>query len=175
MARADFPALGGWLAAEHVRAWWRGVLPAPSGIDREFGPQADGTDPTRSFVLLLAGEPAGLFQCYRHADYPAWDSAVGVPGAAGLDYLIGEPGHCGQGIGTAAISAFTSVVFGLFPEVITLASVPQKENRASCRALEKAGFTLLGERDVVSDDPSDSGISSIYVLPRARPVPAGGG
>jgi aminoglycoside 6'-N-acetyltransferase len=59
------------------------------------------------------------------------------------------------------------VVFDLYPDVVTVVAVPQADNRASRRALEKAGFRLLGERDLDSDDPSDEGISALYA--RARP------
>ncbi|RCV52964.1 GNAT family N-acetyltransferase [Marinitenerispora sediminis] len=172
LVRADFPLLLTWLRAPHVRAWWRGGPTTLDGVEREYGPQVDGTDPTRCFVLHLDGTPIGLFQCYRHADNPDWDRAVGVPAAAGLDYLIGEPDRCGAGIGSAAITAFTATMFGLYPEVDAIVSVPQRDNRPSCRVLEKAGFTLLEERLVDSDDPSDSGVSAIYALRRTAP-PAG--
>src|SRR5436309_11051192 len=43
---------------------------------------------------------------------------------------------------------------------------PQADNYASRRALEKAGFTLLEERQLDSDDPSDAGPSAIYTLAR---------
>jgi RimJ/RimL family protein N-acetyltransferase len=167
LTRDDFPLLGRWLAAPHVQAWWRDGLTSPADVEREYGPVVDATDPTRAFVIRLDGTPVGLIQCYRHADHPEWDRAVGVPSAAGIDYLVGDPGHCGRGVGSAAIADFTGVVFDLYPDVVTVVAVPQADNRASRRALEKAGFRLLGERDLDSDDPSDEGISALYA--RARP------
>jgi aminoglycoside 6'-N-acetyltransferase len=44
--------------------------------------------------------------------------------------------------------------------------VPQAANYASRRALEKAGFRLLDERQLDSDDPSDAGPSAIYARGR---------
>ena len=70
----------------------------------------------------------------------------------------------GHGIGSAAIAAFTAVVFGLYPHVDVIVSVSQKDNRASCRALEKAGFALLSERELNTGDPSDAGITLSTVL-----------
>jgi RimJ/RimL family protein N-acetyltransferase len=166
LARADFPLLCRWLNAPHVRAWWRGEESTPETVEREYGPQLDGADPSRSFVFQLAEVPVGMIQCYRHRDSPEWDRTIGIPGAAGVDYLIGEADRCGHGIGTAAISAFTGVVFTLFPEVSVIVSVPQRDNRASCRALEKAGFTLSHEGMIDSADPSDSGVAAVYVLHR---------
>ena len=29
-------------------------------FEQEYGPQADGSDPTRSFLILVAGQPAGM-------------------------------------------------------------------------------------------------------------------
>lgn len=107
-----------------------------------------------------------MIQCYRHADYSDWEAAVGVQSAAGVDYLIGEARNRGRGIGSAAIAAFTAVVFGFYPDVDVIVSVPQKDNRASCRALEKAGFTLLSEPELNTGDPSDAGVSAIYSLAR---------
>jgi RimJ/RimL family protein N-acetyltransferase len=120
------------------------------------------------FVIELAGRTVGIIQCYRHADHADWDRAVGVPAAAGIDYLIGEAAHCGHGIGSATITGFAPQVFARYPDVAVLVAVPQAANYASRRALEKAGFSLLDERQLDSVDPSDAGPSAVYAL--ARPV-----
>jgi Acetyltransferase (GNAT) domain len=96
-----------------------------------------------------------MIQCYRHADHPVWQQAVDIPSAADINYLTGEDGQRGRGIGSVAIAAFTTIVFGLYPEVNSTVSVPQQGNRASCRALEKAGCTLLQERELNTGDPSE--------------------
>lgn len=172
VTREDFPLLHRWLTTPEVQAWWRSDTRSLGDVEREYGPQADGSDATRSFLILVAGQPAGMIQCYRHADYPDWDEAVGIPSAAGIDYLIGEDGQRGRGIGSAAIAAFTAIVFGLYPEINSIVSVPQQGNRASCRALEKAGFSLLEERELHTGDPSDAGISAVYSLARIPPCSA---
>ncbi|WP_412539280.1 GNAT family N-acetyltransferase [Longispora sp. K20-0274] len=162
LTRADFPALLRWLRADHVRAWWRDVPDSPAAVERKYGPRVDGAAPTRVFVMEDDGTPVGFLQCYRHADYPDEERAVGLPGAAGIDYLVGEPDRTGRGVGSAAIAAFVPVVLGLFPEVEQVVAVPVAANRASCRALERAGFTLVDVREV---EPG-AGPGAIYARQR---------
>jgi RimJ/RimL family protein N-acetyltransferase len=171
LSRDDFPLLQRWLAMPHVQAWWGSEPVAPADVEHKYGPRADGTDPTRVFVIELAAQPIGIIQCYRHEDYPDWDHAVAIPAAAGIDYLIGEPAQCGRGFGPAAISCLVPHVFALYPDIPAIVAVPQAANHASRRALEKAGFSLVGERTLNSDDPSDAGPSALYAV--TRPQPAG--
>jgi aminoglycoside 6'-N-acetyltransferase len=165
LTRDDLPVLDRWLAMPHVQAWWGSEPVTPADIERKYGPRIDGTDPTRVFIIELAHQPIGIIQCYRHADHTAWDRAVGIAAAAGIDYLIGEPSQCGRGIGPAAITRFTPHVFALYPDTAVIVAVPQAANYASRRALEKAGFSLIDERQLDSGDPSDAGLSAIYALP----------
>ena len=171
LTRDDFPLLATWLAEPHVAAWWR--EPAdPASIEQRYGPGVDGTDPTRLYVITEDGRPVGLIQCYRHADEPAWDRAVGIPAAAGIDYLIGESDRLGRGLGSRAIAAFSTAVFDRYPEVDVIVAAPQADNVASCRALAKAGYTLTGVRDLESDDPGDDGPSAVYLLARRAHRPS---
>lgn len=172
LTRDDFPLLRRWLAMPHVQAWWPSEPVTPAGIERKYGPRVDGTEPTRVFIIELPGQAIGIIQCYRHEDHPEWDRAVGIPAAAGIDYLIGEAAQCGRGIGPAAITRFTPHVFALYPDVTVIVAAPQAANHASRRALEKAGFSLIDERQLDSDDPSDAGPSAIYALTRPANAPA---
>ncbi|WP_202798795.1 GNAT family N-acetyltransferase [Saccharopolyspora spinosa] len=166
LSRRDFGLLRGWLSAPHVRDWWRGAEPTAQRVEQEYGPIVDGVDPTRCYVIHVAGEPVGMIQCYRMVDEPEWDALVRIPAAAGVDYLIGIGDRCGRGIGSAAIAAFTGLVFDLYDDVDVIVAVPQAENYASRHALDRAGFDLVEERDLGSDDPSDSGVSAIYEFRR---------
>jgi aminoglycoside 6'-N-acetyltransferase len=157
----DLPVLHRWLNSPHVRDWWRGELVTFTDIARKYGPCITGVVATRVCIIELSGEAVGLIQCYRHVDHRDWDRAVGINAAAGLDYLTGEVGRCGQGVGSAAISLFAPWVFACYPDVAVIVDAPQVDNYASRRALEKAGFALLEERQLDSDDPSDAGPSAI--------------
>jgi aminoglycoside 6'-N-acetyltransferase len=170
LSRDHFPLLRRWLAMPHVQAWWGGEPVTSADVERKYGPRADGTDPTVVFAIELADQPIGIIQSYRHEDYADWDRAVGIPAAAGIDYLIGEPAQCGRGFGPAAITCLIPHVFGLYPEIAAIVAVPQAANYASRRALEKAGFSLVDERKLDSDDPSDAGPSAVYALTRPQPA-----
>jgi RimJ/RimL family protein N-acetyltransferase len=166
LTRDDLSLLHRWLNAPHVRAWWRGEPATPSDIASKYGPRIDSVVPTRMCIIELRGEAIGLIQCYRHADHSDWDRSVGIPAAAGIDYLIGEANLCRRGIGSAAIASFARRVFDWYPNVDVIVAAPQADNYASRRALEKAGFSLREERQLDSDDPSDTGPSAIYALAR---------
>lgn len=163
LTRGDFPRLAEWLSQPHVREWWNRERRTIDEVAEKYGPCVDGTDPTKLFAVLLRGEPIGMIETYRLADEEDWQRALGDEfGGAGIDYLIGEPAHCGRGIGSAMLADFVDVVFATYPDIGEIVSAPQRANRASCRALEKAGFVLVEERLLESDDPSDSGVSAIY-------------
>lgn len=164
--RDDLPLLARWLAAPHVARWWPREDDSLEALEAHYGPSIDGTDPTRHFLIIADGRAVGFCETYLHADTPEWDRAIGLPGVAGIDYLIGEPELCGRGLGTRFIGAFCAFVFGLYPRISGIASVPQAANPASRRVLEKNGFRLIDIREVESDDPGDAGPCAIYLLPR---------
>ena len=166
LTRADFPQLFDWLTTPHVAKWWLPVPASVSEVETQYGPAIDGGDRTEFFLIREDDVPIGLIQRYRHADEPDWDRAVGVPDAAGIDYLIGSPAHCGRGIGTAAIREFTELVFARYPDIGSVVAAPQQDNIASCRALEKAGYRAVRAAELNTGDPSDAGVSVIYLKAR---------
>lgn len=167
LRREHFPLVVQWLNAPHVQEWWRDGEASGVSVERKYSPHLAEDSTTRVFVINIDGVPAGLIQCYRHADYPEWDTDVSVENAAGTDYFIGELDLIGRGHGSAAIDAVVGIAFEIYPDVDSVVAVPQAENRASCRALEKAGFTLTDTRGLNSNDPSDAGLSAIYVRRRS--------
>lgn len=170
--REDLPLLASWLENEHVARWWRREDTSLAALEAYYGQAIDGTDPTVLYLVLADAVPVGFVETYRHADHPDWDRTVGIPGVAGIDYLIGEAERCGKGLGTAVIAALCERVFALFPDVDGIVSAPQAANIASRRVLEKNGFRLLGVRELDSDDPSDEGPSAVYLRRRREARPA---
>lgn len=165
LQREDFDSLAHWLSMPHVAQWWA-ETPELCAVVAKYEPRLQPDSLTKVFVITIDGRSIGIIQCYRHCDFPEWDRAVGVTRAAGIDYLIGDTDAVGKGIGSAAIREVCRIAWGLFPDIDVIVSVPQRDNRASWRALEKADFERIGERKLDSDCPSDSGISYIYSLRR---------
>jgi aminoglycoside 6'-N-acetyltransferase len=167
LAPADFPLLVQWINEPHVARWWDGTADMAS-VNTKYSPRLDMGSPTRVFVIQIDNFSVGMIQCYRHRDYPDWERTVGIEGGAGIDYLIGDTRFTGKGIGAQAIREIAKIAFAIYPEIKVVLSVPQKENRASWRALEKAGFDRVDERKLESDCPSDAGVSYIYAFSRDR-------
>lgn len=170
LAETDLPLVARWLQHDHVRAWWRDPSTL-ADVRAHYLPAIRGDDPTDLFVVVHEGRDAGLVQSYRVADHPDWArtlAATGhpMPGAAGIDYFVGEPDLIGRGVGTEVVAAFTVDVLDRHPDVDRIVATPQRANRASCRVLEKAGYELRWTGQLDSDDPSDAGPAALYVHPR---------
>jgi len=161
----DFGAMVQWINAPHVAAWWDSTTDLPA-VTEKYGPHVGNTDKAHVLIIEVGGRSVGFIQCYRHGDYPNWDSDVAVQNAAGIDYAVGDPDFVGQGVGTQAIRQISAMCFEIYPEIDVVVAVPQQANRASCRVLERAGFVCLAQRKLQSECPSDAGISSIYALDR---------
>lgn len=170
LAETDLRRLAGWLNEDHVREWWR------DGSDLEqlrtkYLPRIRCEEPTEVFVITDDEDDIGIIQRYRLADYPDWDETVARTGlvfadAAGIDYLIGDVSCTGRGLGTRAIEEFTALLVADWPDIEQVVVTPQQANRASCRALEKAGYTLRWTGRLDSDDPADAGTTALYVRNR---------
>jgi aminoglycoside 6'-N-acetyltransferase len=169
LRREDFPLLSEWFAKEHVALWWREAADLAS-IEAHYGPSLDSRDPTELFIVHVDEEPIGLIQRYRIDDDPEWKRSMAVAGipdaAAGIDYLIGEEGLTGRGVGSEMIRGFVQDTWRRHPEIQAIAVDVQQQNRRSWRALEKAGFERTWAGTIESDDPSDEGPSYVYKLPR---------
>jgi aminoglycoside 6'-N-acetyltransferase len=170
LERSDFPRLSTWLWRPHVKQWWADD-PDPPSVERRYGPVVDGTDPTEVFIVEVDGRPAGVVQSYRFADNPGWRRSLEPSGehvhAVGIDYLIGDETLVGIGAGPTMIGLFVDAIWGRLSDVDEIVVAVQQANRASWRALEKAGFERTWAGTIVSDDPGDAGPS--YVYARRRP------
>ena len=165
LRRDDLVHVAHWLAQPHVARWWRD----PSDIEavtEKYMPGIEQQTSTEVFIIELDGDAVGLIQRYRHRDHEDWDRAIGIPDAAGIDYLVGEPDVVGRGVGTDAIRRFAGDTLSAYEDVDCVVAAPQQANVASWRALEKAGFVRVWEGQLESDDPSDEGPAFVYVLQR---------
>lgn len=170
LSESDLPTLVRWLDAPHVREWWRDPADLEE-VRQKYRPRIHGHEPTEVFVIVDDGMDLGIIQRYRLSAYPEWNgtiagSGLAFPDAAGIDYLIGAVDRVGEGAGTFAIEAFTARLWRDYPDVQAIVVTPQQANRASCRALEKAGYQLRWTGLLDSDDPSDSGPAALYTRDR---------
>jgi aminoglycoside 6'-N-acetyltransferase len=172
LERDDLATLAAWIAAPHVALWWR----SPPGLDdvrATYEPIIDQTDPTEVFIFEADGIPIGMIQRYLLADYPEWAGVVApmiaVEHASGIDYLIGSIAHLGRGIGSQMIAAFVDLTFKHCPDITSVVVAVNQDNRRSWRALEKSGFQRTWAGTLESDDPSDLGLSYVYVRDRTVP------
>lgn len=166
LRRDDYPLLARWFTAEHVAPWWREEADL-AAIEKRYGPTIDGADPTEVFVVDLEGAATGLVQWYRVADNPVWRDALAPSGygdetAASIDYLIGDAALIGKGLGPRIIEQFLTEVWPRYPEISAIVTSTSQDNPRSWRALERVGFRRVWAGEIVSDDPSDEGLSYLY-------------
>jgi aminoglycoside 6'-N-acetyltransferase len=114
----------------------------------------------------------GYVQRYRLDDHPDWREVVAVGVHAidgvGIDYLIGNESMTGQGLGPKMISEFVDATWPEYGDISAVVVAVQQANRASWRALERAGFQRQWKGLLVTDDLSDQGPAYLYV--RYRPT-----
>jgi aminoglycoside 6'-N-acetyltransferase len=170
LAESDLPMLRGWLREPHVARWWNHDT-SPEGVLRDFGPSVQGKEPGDDLVALLDGHPLGLLQRARLADYPddlaAFDRILNVPdNATMIDYLIGDPRRVGRGLGPEMIRSAVRRMWVDFPETPCVLVAVVAGNRASWRALEKAGFTRVAQGDIEPDNPIDDPLHYVYRVDR---------
>ncbi|WP_280381750.1 GNAT family N-acetyltransferase [Nocardia wallacei] len=167
---ADFPLLATWLAQPHVRRWWNHEF-TPEAVERDFGPTARGEEPAEDLLVLADGQPVGLVQRMRWADWPEYfdelSTLVSVPAeAASLDYLVGNPERVGRGLGSAMLRAIIAATWADYPRAECIIVPVTAANLGSWRALEKAGLHRIAEGRLIPDNPVDDGRHFVYRIDR---------
>ncbi|MFJ8039555.1 GNAT family N-acetyltransferase [Kitasatospora sp. NPDC096147] len=170
LAATDFPLLAQWLAQPHVARWWNHETSAEA-VTRDFGPAARGEEPSEDLLVAVDGEPIGLVQRCWIADYPQYMGELAAQAeiperAMTLDYFIGLPELTGRGLGTAVLRAVAAASWTDHPDATAFVIPVHSANRASWRALEKAGFHRYVEADLEPDNPADDRLHFVYRLDR---------
>jgi aminoglycoside 6'-N-acetyltransferase len=143
---ADLPMVEAWLHRPHWQEWWG----EPEIEMDHIRDMVEGRDSTRPFVIERGGEPAGYIQQWvvrdarvepwlTEAPWVAWlpDDAVGV------DLSLADGDRLGQGLGSAALSAFIALLRANGHRTIVID--PDPANRRAVRTYEKAGFRPIPE------------------------------
>lgn len=170
LGEEDFPLLAGWLARPHVARWWNHET-SVEAVTRDFGPASRGEDPSEDLLVFIDGRPLGLVQRCRLADFPEYvaelAAIVEVPDRAmSIDYLIGDPEQVGRGLGPRMIGAILQDTWAEYPAATCVIVPVSAANRASWRALEKAGLRRIGEGDMEPDNPIDDPAHYVYRIDR---------
>jgi aminoglycoside 6'-N-acetyltransferase len=154
LTRADFSDVVAWQVEPHVARWWQDEATDVPAAEEHYGPALDGEDPTRMWVLELNGRSVGMLQDYRVGDHPEYALLTAKPDAIAFDYLVGDPGWVGRGIGTRMLWAFMrDVVRPGYPGAAEFFAAPDHRNTASLRVLDKLGFV----RGLWFDEPQPGG------------------
>ena len=169
----DFGLLAAWLAEPHVARWWNHEFTAEA-IERDFGAAVDGDEPSEDYLAMVDEQPLGLIQLSRYSDYPEYLDELAallvVPeDAVSIDYLIGDPGLVGRGLGTAMIAAFAARIWRTMPTASCIIVPVSSANEASWRALLNAGFRRVARGDLEPDNPIDDPSHEVLRLDRPPP------
>jgi RimJ/RimL family protein N-acetyltransferase len=143
---SDAAALVKYANNRNVSRWLRDVFPYPyTAADAQafLSSPARAERPTTTFAIASPLEAMGGIGIQPQADVHRRSAEIG--------YWLGEP-FWGRGIATLAVQAMCAYAFATF-EIVRLYAHVFEGNIASCRVLEKAGFTLEGRlrKSVVKD------------------------
>lgn len=170
LTETDLSLLQEWLAQPRVARWWNHEY-TREAVERDFGPSIRGEERGENLVALLERRPIGLMQRHRLADYPQYvdefASVLTVPdGAVSIDYLLGPPDLLGQGLGPQMIRAIVLRTWTDMPDASCVLVPVVAGNRASWRALEKAGFHYVGSGPMEPENPADGSLHHVYRVDR---------
>ena len=158
----DLPLLADWIARPHVARWWY----APVGlaaVRADYLPCIEGRDPTQARIVEIGGHPAGFVQWYRWDDNLDHAAKLGAdPDEGGFDYLLADPGYCGQGLGTQLVAELIRQVRMTWSDLAGVVVDPEVQNRASCRVLEKNGLRLIRVTRIEDTGGYPLGDTAIY-------------
>jgi aminoglycoside 6'-N-acetyltransferase len=128
------------------------------------------------YLGVADGEPFGLVQVYRmdvEREYvEELASVCDVPPAAlSMDYLVGEPGARGRGLGAALIAAAVARGFADHPDSQDVLVPVALGNERSWRALQRAGATWYAAGEMEPDNPIDPRDHVVHRFTRAGFAP----
>lgn len=144
-----------WLREPEVARWyWDSNRLTEAQLTEKWESRASEPDgKTDRYIIVVDGEDIGEIQVYDLSSFPEHEERVGIPDAAGVDLLIGEPAWRNRGVGTAVISTFIQEFALTRPGIKTCIIDPEPENLRAIRSYEKVGFRYVrtfhsGEDDV---------------------------
>jgi ribosomal-protein-alanine N-acetyltransferase len=130
--------------------------PYTSRHARTFIRRVREDDPETNFAIAVGGTAVGAIGVVLKPDIERVSAEVG--------YWLAEP-FWGQGIATQAVKAVTAYAVATHG-LSRVFAVPFASNIASCRVLEKAGFTLEGHlrRSAIKDGVIVDQVQYAYIV-----------
>ena len=137
-SEADVPALAEYANNRKVWLNLRDGFPHPYSAEnaQAFLAMVGRQDPVTFFAIATAEEAIGAIGISLHQDVHRLTAEMG--------YWLAEP-FWGKGIMSEAVAKFTTFAFANFP-LVRIYAEPYATNAASCRVLERAGYTLEGRK-----------------------------
>ena len=134
----DAPALASLLSNPNILRNLRDGIPFPytqaDAADYISSVLSADSHKNFSFAITVDDELVGSIGAFRQENIHYRTAELG--------YYIAEP-HWGEGIGTAAVTQLCDTLFSN-TDILRIFAEPFAHNAASCRVLEKAGFSFEG-------------------------------
>lgn len=149
----DLPMMCEWLNRPHLQRWWREQDTSLETIRSRYLPRIREEDCAHPYIAMLQLFPIGYIQYYlANAGDPDWWPDAPGPGVLGIDQFLADEHRLGQGLGTAMVRAFASMLFD-DPSATEIRVDPRPENLRAIRCYEKVGFERRG-RITTPDGPA---------------------
>ena len=127
-----------WLYRDHVAQWFE----QPGEWLAEAENRHGAYSWIQHFIAELADAPMGFAQFYEYCrSGETWHGDIDITGAYSIDYLIGEAGCIGRGLGKELILALQAQIARQDNARLIIVQ-PEPENKASSAALLSAGFVF---------------------------------
>ncbi len=132
----DAVDLAGCLNNRKILDNLRDGLPFPYTVQdaRNFIAFCASVDGSKAFAIAVEHRAVGSIGVYRQGNIHSRTAEMG--------YYLAEP-YWGRGLATSAVRQACRRVFGT-TDIVRIFAEPFARNAASCRVLEKCGFTLEG-------------------------------
>nr|CAG44463.1 putative aminoglycoside 6'-N-acetyltransferase type II [Streptomyces paromomycinus] len=167
----DFPLLRHWLAQPHVARWWNHDTPGARNPSEDLVVLLDaarGPGPAVP-VRRLTPHTLGVVYVGVRSGGTSWPPVTEVADETmTLDYLIGDAEQVGRGHGPRMIRALVRATWRDHPYAPAVLIPVPLANRASWRALEKAGLCRVAEGELEPDSPAAG--RAHYVYRATRPT-----
>lgn len=142
--RTDLPRLKAWLNIPRVAAWYQ----APEDWVYEVEHQAEEFPWLYHRIAELGGKPIGFCQYYSyHNSGEDWHGTTPLEGTYSIDYMIGDDGAVGRGLGKRMIQLLLHEIWSQ-PDASRVIVQPEPENQASCGMLRSLGFAFDEQNQV---------------------------